>query len=640
MGSPCTIRILHVKDLSDSNPSPKRSVERSSSSSVMLTWQFEFKSRNESCETIPPTLTNLPTENICEIYHSEWTKKGINDMYNFRKEKQKHHGGQNKLERHTSKTPSEASVQARKPQKTWTQMTVQHNPIRQWKFPSINRKQGDSAKASNDIKTAWQNDPARASTSNKALPGVEKKLIFSSRNIQPGFEERNASGVCCKFSTPNKRQIYQSRLKRDMVAAYNLTTWWHRASYLHCFRAIGSISGSSWFRKNCFCSIALTASASLTLFALNYVDGTESSAKYARTLPSYCPRTFTKCLHLETSMLTTIKYRKYMQIWWHVHVKQGNESCDLWGVHFSEAPQRLGPSIVSQSVESSRGATGQRFPRRRVLIAGPAATMLFTTTHQKQPSEWFINAREAAVACVTRITSFIFIQSSDHARVELCPVDPLHPSLIVSPLSRHRTEYFSSFIPGTFCRVPWTLVRESSHIIRRQHYHWHFGRLFDAPNSLKHSMVKAYHGLNGITRPHGIDVTRLFGSPQIRRLSADRRTDGPTYKLHCIEHPTKDTGKDASWTRKEQRCKNKADSKGVWKHQESFSSQFWAWGFQSGKSRWASRRNHDSGSCVASGFWCLLRPLEQLNKAPPGTSTNLVWCLTRTNKDSIWNMAE
>lgn len=52
-----------------------------------------------------------------------------------------------------------------------------------------------------------------------------------------------------------------------------------------------------------------------------------------------------------------------------------------------------------QSVESSRGATGQRFPRRRVLIAGPAATMLFTTTHQKQQSEWFINEREAAVAC-------------------------------------------------------------------------------------------------------------------------------------------------------------------------------------------------------------------------------------------------
>lgn len=65
---------------------------------------------------------------------------------------------------------------------------------------------------------------------------------------------------------------------------------------------------------------------------------------------------------------------------------------------------------------------------------------------------------------------------------------------------------------------------------------------FDAPNSRKHSMVKAYNGLNGITRPHGIDVTRLFGSPQIRRLSADQRT----YKLHCIEHPTKDTGKDAS----------------------------------------------------------------------------------------------
>lgn len=482
------------------------------------------------------------------------------------------------------------------------------------------------------------------STSNKALPGVEKKLIFSSRNIQPGFEERNASGVCCKFSTPNKRQIYQSRLKfkKGMVAAYNLTTWWHRASYLHCFRAIGSISGSSWFRKNCFCSIALTASASLTLFALNYVDGTESSAKYARTLPSYCPRTFTKGLHLETSMLTTIKYRKYMQIWWHVHVKQGNESCDLWGVHFSaEAPQRLGPSIVSQSVESSRGATGQRFPTRRVLIARPAATMLFTTTHQKQPSEWFINEREAAVACVTRITSFIFIQSSDHARVELCPVDPLHPSLIVSPLSSHRTEYFSSFIPGTFCRIPWTLVRESSHIIRRQHYHWHFGRLFDAPNSLKHSMVKAYHGLNGITRPHGIDVTRLFGSPQIRRLSADQRTCLQA-ALHWASH--KRYGKRC---RLLNQAKSKvARTKRIGKVFGNIKKVFLLKIFGLGvpvweiRPRWASGRNHDSGSCVASGFWCLLRPLEQLNKAPPRTSTNLVWCLTRTNNNSIWNTAE
>lgn len=73
----------------------------------------------------------------------------------------------------------------------------------------------------------------------------------------------------------------------------------------------------------------------------------------------------------------------------------------LWlvGCTFLGSSPKTGSFHRFQSVESSRGATGQRFPRRRVLIAGPAATMLFTTTHQKQQSEWFINAREAAVAC-------------------------------------------------------------------------------------------------------------------------------------------------------------------------------------------------------------------------------------------------
>lgn len=243
------------------------------------------------------------------------------------------------------------------------------------------------------------------------------------------------------------------------------------------------------------------------------------------------------------------------------------------------------------------------------------------------------------LACVTRITSFIFIQSSDHARVELCPVDPLHPSLIVSPLSSHRTEYFSSFIPGTFCRIPWTLVRESSHRIRRQHYHWHFGRLFDAPNSLKHSMVKAYNGLNGITRPHGIDVTRLFGSPQIRRLSAHQRTYLQA-ALHWASH--KRYGKGCLLNQKRATLQEQS---GLERCLETSRKVFLSilglgvpvWEI---RPRWASGRNHDSGSCVASGFWRLLRPLEQLNKAPPGTSTNLVWCLTRTNNNSIWNMAE
>lgn len=187
------------------------------------------------------------------------------------------------------------------------------------------------------------------------------------------------------------------------------------------------------------------------------------------------------------------------------------------------------------------------------------------------------------LACATRITSFIFVQSSDHARVELCPVDPLHPSLIVSPLSSHRTEYFSSFIPGTFCRIPWTLVRESSHIIRRQHYHWHFGRLFDAPNSLKHSMVKAYNGLNGITRPHGIDVTRLFGSPQIRRLSAHQHAS--TYlqaALHWASH--KRYGKGCLLNQKRATLQEQSGlERCLETSRELFFSKFLAWGFQSGK---------------------------------------------------------
>ena len=316
--------------------------------------------------------------------------------------------------------------------------------------------------------------------------------------------------------------------------------------------------------KNCFCSIALTASGSLTLFALNYVDGTESSAKYAQTLPSYCPRTFTKCLHLETSMLTTIKYRKYMQIWWHVHVRQGNESCDLWGVHFSEAPQRLGPSIVSQSVESSRGATGQCFPRRRVLIAGPAATMLFTTTHQKQPSEWFINEREPAVACVRRITSSIFIQSSDHARVELCPVDPLHPSLIVSPLSSHRTEILFFLHPGY-------ILPDTVNPCERKLTHNQTSALSLAfrPPFWCPKLTEAFNGesLPWTQRNHTPSRNRC--DPSLWFTSVPAIVSWPT----CEYLPTSCTALSIPQKirekmpppepGKEQGCKNKADSKGV-----------------------------------------------------------------------------
>ena len=60
----------------------------------------------------------------------------------FANKKQKHHGGQNKLERHTSKTPSEASVQARKPPKDLDPNDSATRPNKTVEVPKHKQKTG------------------------------------------------------------------------------------------------------------------------------------------------------------------------------------------------------------------------------------------------------------------------------------------------------------------------------------------------------------------------------------------------------------------------------------------------------------------------------------------------------------------